>query len=148
MDGRVEQLQKKLEDLLKAAAEASAELQKIDGSQPEVPHYSQIENTAHATGQQLSRMIQQARLQEVALAARPQAACPTCGDVCEVAHPLTPGGPSHPLTDPSKPWNPKLTALAAGRVWLPRAESFSSLVGRRPALASLKGFDWDWTLVS
>ena len=87
MDGRREQLQKKLEQLLKETAKVSAELQKIDGTQPEVPHYSQIEMTAHATGQQLSRMIQQARLQEVALAARPQAACPTCGDVCEVAHP-------------------------------------------------------------
>lgn len=87
MDGRVEQLRKKLEQSLKAAAEAAAELQKIDGSQPEVPHYSQIEKTAHGTGQQLSRMIQIARLQEVASAAAPQAACPTCGDVCEVAHP-------------------------------------------------------------
>jgi hypothetical protein len=87
MDGRREQLQKKLEDLLQAAAEVSAELQKMDGPQPEVPHDSQIEKTAHATGQQLSRRIQQARLQEVALAATPQAACPTCGDVCEAAHP-------------------------------------------------------------
>jgi len=40
MDGRREQLQKKLEDLLKETAKVSAELQKIDGSQPEVPHYS------------------------------------------------------------------------------------------------------------
>lgn len=87
MDGRRKQLQKKLDDLLKAAAEVSAELQKIDGTQPEVPHYSQIEKAAHATGRQLSRMVQQARLQEVALATTPQAGCPTCGDVCEVAHP-------------------------------------------------------------
>lgn len=87
MDDRREQLQKKLDHLLQETAEVSAELQKIDGSQPEVPHYSQIEKTAHATGQQLSRRIQQTRLQEVALAATPQAACPTCGDVCEVAHP-------------------------------------------------------------
>lgn len=90
MDGRREQLREKLEHLLKETAEVSAELQKIDGSQPEVPHYSQIEKRAHATGQQLSRMIQQARLEEVALAQRPQAACPTCGDVYEVAHPRRP----------------------------------------------------------
>ena len=87
MDGRIEQLREKLEHLLKETAEVSAELQKIDGSQPEVPHDSQIEKTAHSTGRQLSRMIQQARLEEVALAQRPQAACPACGDVCEVAHP-------------------------------------------------------------
>ena len=87
MDGRIEQLREKLDHLLKAAAEVSAELQKLDGTQPEVPHYSQIENAAHETGQKLSRMIQQSRIQDVALAAAPQAACPTCGDVCEVAHP-------------------------------------------------------------
>ncbi|MBX3439026.1 MAG: hypothetical protein KF861_16165 [Planctomycetaceae bacterium] len=87
MDGRVEQLQEKLRQLLKETAEVSAEIQRIDGSQAEVPHYSQIEDAAHATGQELSRMIQQSRVREVALAARPQAACPTCGDVCEVAHP-------------------------------------------------------------
>ena len=75
MEGRREQLQTKLDHLLKEAAEISAELQKIDGTQSEVPHYSQIERTVPATGQQLSRMIQQARLQEVALAAMPQASC-------------------------------------------------------------------------
>jgi DNA repair exonuclease SbcCD ATPase subunit len=87
MDGRVEQLRGKLDRLLKETAEVSAELQKIDGSQAEVPHYSEIENTAHETGQQLSRMIQQSRIREVALANSSQAACPSCGDVCEVAHP-------------------------------------------------------------
>lgn len=46
---------------MQAAAEVSAELQKIDGSQPEVPHYSQIEQTVHATGQQLSRVEMQGR---------------------------------------------------------------------------------------
>jgi len=87
MDGRVEQLQKKLQQLLKEAAEVSAEIQRIDGTQAEVPHYSQIEEAAHETGKELSRMIQQSRVCEVALRAPAQAACPTCGDVCEVAHP-------------------------------------------------------------
>lgn len=84
MDGRVELLRGKKDHLLKALAEVSAELQKLDGTQPEVPHYSQIEQAAHETGDQLSQMIQQSRIQEVALAAGPQAGCPTCGDVCEV----------------------------------------------------------------
>jgi len=87
MDGRVEELQEKLRHHLKAAAELSAEIQKRDGSQAEVPHYSQIENVAHATGKELSRMIQQSRVREVALASAPQAGCPTCGDACEVCHP-------------------------------------------------------------
>jgi hypothetical protein len=87
MDGREELLREKKDHLLKALAEVSAELQKLDGTQPEVPHYSPVEKAAHATGQELSRLIQQSRIREVALAVTPQAACPTCGDVCEVAHP-------------------------------------------------------------
>jgi hypothetical protein len=87
MDGRVEELREKLRGLLKETAEVSAELQGIDGTQAEVPHYSQIEDVAHNTGRELSRLIQQARICEVTLAAPPQAGCPTCGDVCEVAHP-------------------------------------------------------------
>jgi len=47
MGGRREQLQEKLQDLLQAVAGVSAELQKIDGSQAESPHCSQIEKTAH-----------------------------------------------------------------------------------------------------
>jgi DNA repair exonuclease SbcCD ATPase subunit len=87
MEGRAEQLRKKLERLLQETAETSAELQKLDGTQPEVPHYSAIEKAAHETGKKLSRMIQQSRIEEVALAATPQAACPTCGSVCAVTHP-------------------------------------------------------------
>ena len=87
MDGRVEQLRGKLGQLLKEAAEVSAEIQKIDGTQAQVPHYSEIENVAHETGKELSRMIQQSRMEEVALANAPQAGCPTCGDVCKVVHP-------------------------------------------------------------
>lgn len=87
MDGRVGRLQVKLDQLLKEAAEVSAEIQKLDGTQAEVPHYSQIEHAAHETGKELSRRIQQSRIREVALASAPQAGCPTCGDVCEVTHP-------------------------------------------------------------
>jgi len=87
MEGRTEQLRGKLEVLLKEATEVSAELQKIDGSQAEVPHYSQIETAAHETGRKLSREIQQARIREIAIANASQAACPTCGDVHSVEHP-------------------------------------------------------------
>ena len=87
MEGRVEQLRERLRALLKETAEVSAEIQKLDGSQAKVPHDSQIEDAAHETGKELSRMIPQSRVREVALASAPQAGCPTCGDVCEVCHP-------------------------------------------------------------
>lgn len=87
MEGRREQLQERMRRLLKEAAEVAAELQRISGSQAAVPHYSEIEDAAHETGRELSRMIQQTRVQEISLAMTPQAGCPTCGDVCEVEHP-------------------------------------------------------------
>ncbi len=87
MEGQTEQLRGKLEGLLKEAAEVSAKLQKIDGTQAEVPHYSQIETAAHETGRRLSREIQQARIREIAIANSSHAACPTCGDVHSVEHP-------------------------------------------------------------
>ncbi len=86
MDGRLVKLQKKLRRLLEETAEVAAEIQRIDGSQPEVPHYSQIEDAAHEAGKELSRMVQQFRMREVASTAAPQAACPTCGDVWKVSH--------------------------------------------------------------
>ena len=82
MDGRVEELQEKLRHHLKEAAERSAEIPRLDGTQAEVPHDSQIENVAHATGKELSRMIPQSRIREVALGSVPQTGCPTCGEVC------------------------------------------------------------------
>ena len=82
MEGRVEQLRERLRALLKETAEVSAEIQKLDGSQAKVPHDSQIEDAAHETGKELSRMIPQSRVREVALARASQAGCPTCGEVC------------------------------------------------------------------
>ncbi|MCA8997157.1 MAG: hypothetical protein KDA80_09225 [Planctomycetaceae bacterium] len=46
MERRVEQLQKRKSSLLKELAEDAAEIRKLDGSQAEVPHYSQIEDAA------------------------------------------------------------------------------------------------------
>jgi len=47
MDGRVDRLQEKLRQSLKETAELAAEIQRLDGSQAEVPHYSQIEEASH-----------------------------------------------------------------------------------------------------
>ncbi|MCA8995826.1 MAG: hypothetical protein KDA80_02545 [Planctomycetaceae bacterium] len=67
---------------LKEAVERSAEIQKPDGSQAELPNDSQIGDAAQATGKEFSRMIPQSRVREVALARASQAGCPTCGEVC------------------------------------------------------------------
>lgn len=87
MDGRETQLREKMQQLLKATAEVAAELQKIDGTQAEIPHYSQIEDAACKRGQELAQFIQQVRIENIALNQGPQAPCPTCGDVCSVSHP-------------------------------------------------------------
>lgn len=87
MDGRETQLREKMQRLLKETAEIAAELQKVDGTQIGIPHYSQIESAAAMTGRELAQFIQQVRIEEIALTQGPQSACPTCGDVCNIAHP-------------------------------------------------------------
>ena len=62
MDRRVDELQKKLTDLLTEAAEVSVALDRANGTIQGVPHYSVIELRAHDLGQQLSREIQQRHL--------------------------------------------------------------------------------------
>ena len=54
MDGRREQLQQKLDQLLKEAAEVSVALDGTEGAYRGVPHYSVIEQRAHQLGRQLS----------------------------------------------------------------------------------------------
>ena len=76
-----------MQRLLKETAEVAAELQRIDGTQAEIPHYSQIEEAACKTGQELAQFIQQVRIENIALTQGPQSPCPTCGDVCKVSHP-------------------------------------------------------------
>lgn len=84
MDGRVAKLKEKLDESLKVAAEAAAELQRLDGNQQTVPHYSQIENAAHQVGIDLSCRIQSRCSSEVASAAGTQANCPECGEVSDL----------------------------------------------------------------
>jgi hypothetical protein len=58
MDRRIDELQKKLTDLLIEAAEVSDALDRTNGTIQGVPHYWIIELWAHDLGQQLSREIQ------------------------------------------------------------------------------------------
>jgi len=79
MDGDASRLRKKLDDLLREAAEVSVALDRADGTIQGVPHYSIIEGRAHELGQQLSRQIQERQMAEIVAAQVPKASCPGCG---------------------------------------------------------------------
>lgn len=84
MDDREQALKEKLQRLVKEAAEASVELDRMNGTIEGVPHYSVIELRAHQLGQQLSREIQQRQLAETVALQIPKAKCPSCGTRCEL----------------------------------------------------------------
>ena len=65
MDGESLGLEKKLENLLREAAEVSVALDRANGTIQGVPHYSVIEGRAHELGRQLSRQIQQRQMAEI-----------------------------------------------------------------------------------
>ena len=79
MDGDALRLRKKLDDLLREAAEVSVALDQTNGTIQGVPHYSVIEGRAHELGQQLSRQIQERRMAEIVAAQVSQGTCPGCG---------------------------------------------------------------------
>lgn len=83
MEAKQNQLDKKLADLLKQAAEVASQIQAQDQG-PGVPHYDQIEIPAHEVGQRLSQMIQANRATDVAVEQSPQKKCPDCGKECRV----------------------------------------------------------------
>jgi hypothetical protein len=84
MDGDASRLRKRLDDLLREAAEVSVALDRADGTIQGVPHYSVIEARAHELGQQLSRQIQQRQMAEIVACQVPKASCPGCGRRCEL----------------------------------------------------------------
>lgn len=79
MDGDHAGLRKKLDDLLREAAEISVALDHKDGTIKGVPHYSVIEERAHDLGQQLSRRIQERQMAEILAAQVTKGTCPACG---------------------------------------------------------------------
>ena len=79
MDGEGERLRKKLDDLLREAAEVSVALDRANGTIQGVPHYSVIETRAHELGQQLSRQIQERQMAEIVAAQVTKGTCPGCG---------------------------------------------------------------------
>ena len=84
MDGKRQHLSKKLEALMREAAEVASELQRYDWNGADLVHYSRIELAAHEVGRQLSCQIQERSVREVAAQAAPEAACPQCGARCRI----------------------------------------------------------------
>jgi uncharacterized protein with PIN domain len=83
MDGATATLKKKLDALLREAAEVSVALDRAEGTIVGVPHYSLIEARAHELGQQLSRRIQARQMGELTAQTTASAKCPTCGTRCD-----------------------------------------------------------------
>jgi len=84
MDGDPGALQKKLDDLLRQAAEVSVALDRANGTIQGVPHYSVIEARGHELGMQLSRQIQERQMAEIVAMQAVRARCPTCGHRTEL----------------------------------------------------------------
>lgn len=87
MDRPVDDLQKKLAQLLTEAAQVSVALDRANGTIQGVPHYSIIELRAHQLGQALSRQVQQRHLDLMVTQQAARAACPGCGASCQL-HPV------------------------------------------------------------
>lgn len=79
MEGDPTGLRKKLDDLLREAAEASVALDRANGTIQGVPHYSVIEGRAHELGRQLSRQIQERQMAQIVACQTSKASCPGCG---------------------------------------------------------------------
>jgi hypothetical protein len=83
MDETASTLKKKLDQLLREAAEVSVALDRAAGTIVGVPHYSVIEARAHQLGRHLSRQIQHRQMAEINARATLSARCPACGTRCQ-----------------------------------------------------------------
>lgn len=84
MDGDRARLEGKLESLLRELAVVKEQLDRGDRKAGEIPHYSEIEGSAHAFGQRLSRAIQEEASLQIGGSAAKTAACPGCGRKCRL----------------------------------------------------------------
>lgn len=84
MDAAQDSRQQRKRELLRELAEINIEEQVEAGVFLETPHYSIIERAAMTLGRELSRQAQERAAREVAARCELQAACPTCGALCDV----------------------------------------------------------------
>lgn len=84
MDGEDVALRAELELALERITQFKVALDRVEGKRPrgKVPHFSVIEDAAHAVGQELSRRVQERMLNEVVAEQPSVAKCPDCGTRC------------------------------------------------------------------
>ena len=83
MDAKLSELEGKLAEILKRAADVACQIQAAEQG-PGTPHYDKIELPAHEVGQRLSRMVQENRVGDVATEQCTETNCPDCGRSCRV----------------------------------------------------------------
>lgn len=83
MDAKQAELEGKLTEILKRAADVACQIQSAEQG-PGTPHYDEIELPAHEVGQRLSRMVQENRVGDVATEQGAEIDCPDCGRCCRV----------------------------------------------------------------
>ena len=83
MDASEQGRERKKRELLRELAELHLEEMAEAGDFDQTPHFGAIERTASELGKRLSREVQERAAREVAAEGQAQAACPTCGAVCE-----------------------------------------------------------------
>lgn len=79
MDGKTVALREKIAGLIRETAEAKVALDQAEGRVRGVPHYSVIEEAAHALGCEVSRLVQEIHLRELVARQAPSGKCPECG---------------------------------------------------------------------
>ena len=83
MDAKQQELEDRLAEILRRAADVASQIQRheqVSGT----PHYDQIESAAHDAGQRFSRLIQQDRTGQLSAAHATETTCPECRNKCPV----------------------------------------------------------------
>ena len=83
MDAKQQELEDKLTEILRHAADVASQIQQHEQGSG-TPHYDQIESAAHEAGQRFSRLIQQDRTGQISAAHATEMLCPECRNKCPV----------------------------------------------------------------
>lgn len=84
MDGKRVKLEERMESLLQELAVVKEQLDRGDREPGEIPHFSEIEGSAHDLGRRLSRAIQEEASLQIGGAAARSEPCPDCGRRCRI----------------------------------------------------------------
>jgi hypothetical protein len=84
MDAKNQVRQRRIRQLLQELAELQVEEMVEAGDFNQTPHFGAIERAASEFGKQLSRETLEQASRETVTSGQAQAACPTCGALCDV----------------------------------------------------------------